>query len=148
MKDHVWREMGVALQHFPILVACHQSNTFDRQPRFEQPTGRLVPQIVEVQVFDIERFASTPEVRADASWIVWEDATREVGRAPVFLKNLLCIESRQVGKRHILVVPVLFPGVLAVPDLHHASAGIDVGPFDPCDFTLAHRCCYCKPNDT
>lgn len=43
-------QMGVAAKHLPILVARNQSHLLDLKSRFEQPTGPLMTQIVEVKV--------------------------------------------------------------------------------------------------
>jgi hypothetical protein len=49
-------EIGIALKLSPILVACDQRYLFDWKSCLEQTARSLVPQIVEVQVFDLADF--------------------------------------------------------------------------------------------
>jgi len=46
-------ELGVPLQHLPVLVSRHERNLLDRQACLEQAAGALVPKVMEVKVFDL-----------------------------------------------------------------------------------------------
>ena len=59
-----WSQACVALQHLPIAVARYWGNLLDREARLKKPIGSLVPQVVKMQVLNLELGARTPKRRA------------------------------------------------------------------------------------
>jgi hypothetical protein len=45
-------QVRVSLQHLPVATPGDEGDLFDREARFEQSAGRLVTQIVEMQILD------------------------------------------------------------------------------------------------
>ena len=45
----------------------------DRVAPFKKSASRLVPQVVEMQIPDVEELASTSERGADRAWVIGED---------------------------------------------------------------------------
>lgn len=81
-------EVRIAAQHLPVPVACHERDLLDRKPRFEQAARALVPQIVKVQILDLELLADSREGRASRLVRVGENPIVFVTPDPPLLLNL------------------------------------------------------------
>lgn len=57
----LWTKIRIALQHPPVAMAGDESDLFDREARFAESTGRLVTQIVEMQILNFQLFARAPK---------------------------------------------------------------------------------------
>lgn len=53
--------MGVALQHFPVLVPSYQRNLFDSESGLEKATCPFVPQVMKMKVADTQINATSTE---------------------------------------------------------------------------------------
>src|ERR1700745_3505396 len=94
--------VGVALQHLPVLVAGDERDLLDQKAGFEQPAGRLVAQVVEVQVDDLQLLAGASERRADRPGVVGKHAVA------LACERLLLLEARPRGT--LLACPICPPG--------------------------------------
>ncbi len=57
-------QMGIAPQHFPVLVAGYESNMFNRKADFEQAAGAFMAKVMKVKVEDFQFLALSTEGRA------------------------------------------------------------------------------------
>src|SRR5690606_31206427 len=71
----------------PRFMKRELSNFLDAVALFEQPRSRLVAQVVEVQVLELEDMDCPSERRADRLGVVGEDQ-RAVDEAPTVLDDL------------------------------------------------------------
>ena len=76
-------EIGVTAKHFPVAVTRDEGDAFDRQAGFKKTAGRLVPQVMKLEVFDIQMLTGAPKRGADG--------LRVIGKASTFAacQNLL-----------------------------------------------------------
>ena len=63
--ETLWADVGVAAQHFPVLVPGDKGNLFNGETCLEQSTGRFVAQIMKMQILDAQGAADPAECRAD-----------------------------------------------------------------------------------
>ena len=74
--DRIRIEVGVALQHLPVLVTGHERNLLNLQACFKQTARAFMAKIMKVQVFNSEIDAGPSERRPDRSGIMRKDAAR------------------------------------------------------------------------
>ena len=65
--------MRISLQRSPRIVQRKMRYLLDRVAPFKKSVSRLVPQVVEMQIPDVEELASTSERGADRAWVIGED---------------------------------------------------------------------------
>ena len=58
-------QIGVALEHFPILVARDKRYLFDGQPSLEQSASRFMSQIMKMQIFNFKGSTGATEGSSD-----------------------------------------------------------------------------------
>ncbi len=63
--ERVRRDMGVALQHLPVLVARDERDLFDLETGFDEPSGAFMTQVTEVKVFNPKFHAGPAESAPD-----------------------------------------------------------------------------------
>lgn len=77
-------EVGVAAQHFPVLVPGDKGNLFNGETCPEQSTGRFVVQIMKTQILDAQSTAVPSECRADRASVVGEDSATIAHQCTLF----------------------------------------------------------------
>ena len=58
-------KMRISPEHLPVLVAGDERDMFDREAGLEKAAGAFMPQVVEMQVFDLQLPAGASECRTD-----------------------------------------------------------------------------------
>jgi hypothetical protein len=132
--------MGIAAEHFPLLVAGDERDLLDRKARFEEEAGAFMPEVVKVKVFDFEVTALAPKRRSDRLSIVGEYAPAGItDTTSLLFDDRAGIVACDVEQRDALVISALTARVLTVSDKEHLFLRVEVRPFDPTDFVLTHR---------
>ncbi len=132
-------DMGVAAQHFPILVARYERDLFYGETRLKHAACALVTQIVEMQVLHRDFYASTPEGGANRSRVIGEYLALKLPQMLALrYDKRLGIESRGIKQRDALVSSGLVARVIAIPDGEHPTFDIQIAPFNAVDFIEVH----------
>lgn len=58
-------DVGLAAQHFPVLVPEDKGNLFNGETCLEQSTGRFVVQIMKTEILDAQSTSDPSDCRAD-----------------------------------------------------------------------------------
>lgn len=101
--------MGIALQHFPVLMTCDERNLFDLEIRFEEAACAFMAQVMKVEVFNPEFHASPAERSPDGTGIVGEDAALVRGAPALRQQDLPGVIACEIDERHALVIAILVP---------------------------------------
>jgi hypothetical protein len=106
--------MRIVAEHLPVFVARDERDLLDGKASFEETTCLLLPQVVEMKVFDIEGSALAPErcshrpsiVGEEApAFIVGEDAPAALADTRPLLFNCRPgVVARDVEQRDALVI--------------------------------------------
>src|SRR5580658_1935694 len=97
--------MRIVAEHLPVFVARDERDLLDGKASFEETTCLLLPQVVEMKVFDIEGSALAPERCSHRPSIVGEDAPAALADTRPLLFNCRPgVVARDVEQRDALVI--------------------------------------------
>ena len=129
----------LALKHLPVPVAGDQGDLLDSQASLEEAARRLVTEVMEVKVQDVERSARPANGGSDRSPVLGEDVPGgAVCFASLSFDKSPGVEAGDVQKGNFLVVPSPGPWVPSLADDHLPCLRVNGGPLDAADFFLPH----------
>ena len=79
--------MGVAAQHFPVLVPGDKRYLFNGKPSFEKSVRAFVTQNSKMKVFDLQFLTLTTKRRSNGSSVVGKNPAFANIREPTLLLN-------------------------------------------------------------
>jgi len=141
-------EVRVTPQHAPILVARYHRDLLDRKTGFKQSTSAFMTQIVKAQIIDIDSVARPVEGSSNGFRVVRKYATEAAREDPLLERDLPRIVAGRIEKGDDLMIAVLSSRVFAIADGNCSLRHIDIRPFDPANFGLAHCSRDCEANDS
>jgi hypothetical protein len=97
--------MRIVAEHLPVFVARDERDLLDGKASFEETTCLLLPQVVEMKVFDIEGSALASERCSHRPSIVGEDAPAALtDTRPLLFNCRPGVVARDVEQRDALVI--------------------------------------------
>ena len=96
-------QMRVPAKHFPVFVARNEGDLLDRKSGFEEAACALVPEVMKVEVVDVESAALASESRSNRSSVVGEySGTGLAGKRPLLFDDRDGVVAAYVEQRNTL----------------------------------------------